>query len=317
MTEPRIALPEVDAAQVTLVMDNSIDILMASTDVAKRFPIGPALFERPQPMAEHGFSALIQVKHGEKSGTVLFDTGVSRRGILHNLDALEVDAADIQAIVLSHGHADHALGLPGLLERLGRRNLPLVLHPEAFLERKLVLPNGMELPIPPPRRADLRREHIEVIEEAGPSTLIDGMILVSGEVARTTDFETGFPIHWAKRDGVWVPDPLVLDDQCAIVNVRDKGLIVVSGCGHAGIINIIEHARALTGVDRVYTVVGGFHLTGGLFEPIIPATIAALERLKPRYVMPGHCTGWSATHRLARALPDAFIPNSVGTRLML
>jgi 7,8-dihydropterin-6-yl-methyl-4-(beta-D-ribofuranosyl)aminobenzene 5'-phosphate synthase len=298
-------------------MDNSIDILMASTDVAKRFPLGPSLFERPQPMAEHGFSALIRVKQGEKSGTILFDTGVSGRGILHNLDALEVDTAGIQAIVLSHGHADHTLGLPGLVERLGRRNLPLVLHPEAYLERKLILPNGIEIQIPPPRRADLRREHIEVMEEAGPSTLIDGMILVSGEVARTTDFERGFPIHWAKRDGVWVPDPLIMDDQCAIVNVRGKGLVVVTGCGHSGIVNIIEHARALTGVDTVYTVVGGFHLTGGLFEPIIPATTAALQRINPRYVMPGHCTGWSATHQLARAMPHAFIPNSVGTTLML
>jgi 7,8-dihydropterin-6-yl-methyl-4-(beta-D-ribofuranosyl)aminobenzene 5'-phosphate synthase len=94
-------------------------------------------------------------------------------------------------------------------------------------------------------------------------------------------------------------------------------LVVVTGCGHAGIINIIEHARALTGVDTVYTVVGGFHLTGGLFEPIIPTTTAALQRINPRYVMPGHCTGWSATHQLARAMPDAFIPNSVGTTLML
>src|SRR5262249_30507397 len=153
-------------------------------------------FERT-PLAEHGFSALIRVKRGEKSGTVLFDTGVSRRGILYNLDALEVDAADIQAIVLSHGHADHALGLPGLVERLGRRNLPLVLHPEAYLERKLILPDGMEVQIPPPRRADLRREHIEIFEEVGPSILIDGMILVSGEVARNTDFEKGFRIHWA------------------------------------------------------------------------------------------------------------------------
>jgi 7,8-dihydropterin-6-yl-methyl-4-(beta-D-ribofuranosyl)aminobenzene 5'-phosphate synthase len=314
---PRIALPEVDGVQVTLVMDNTIDALMASTDVARRLPLGPNPFERPQPMAEHGFSALIRVKQGEKSGTVLFDTGVSRRGILHNLDALELDAADIQAIVLSHGHADHALGLPGLLERLGRRNLPLVLHPEAYLERKLILPNGIELRIPPPRRADLRREHIELVEEVGPSALIDGMILVSGEVARTTDFEKGFPIHWAKRDGVWVPDPLIADDQCAIVNVRGKGLVVVTGCGHSGIINIIEHARTLTGVDTVHTVVGGFHLTGGLFEPIIPATIAALQRINPRYVMPGHCTGWSATHQLARAMPEAFIPNSVGTTLML
>ena len=76
-----VALSEVDGVQVTLVMDNSIDVLMASTEVAKRFPLGPNLFEDPQPMAEHGFSALIRVKQGERSGTILFDTRVSRRGI--------------------------------------------------------------------------------------------------------------------------------------------------------------------------------------------------------------------------------------------
>jgi 7,8-dihydropterin-6-yl-methyl-4-(beta-D-ribofuranosyl)aminobenzene 5'-phosphate synthase len=317
MAHPPIDLPAVDSARVTLVMDNSIDMLLASTEVVRRLPLGPNPFERAQPVAQHGFSALLRVQRDDRSGTVLFDTGVSRQGLLHNLDALEVDAADISAIVLSHGHADHALGLPGLMERLGRRHLPLVLHPDAYLERKLVLPDGTEVNIPAPRRSDLRRENLEVIEDVGPSTLIDGMILVSGEVARQTGFETGFPVHWARRDGVWVPDPLIRDDQCAIVNVRGKGLVVVTGCGHAGIINIIRQAQALTGVDAVHAVVGGFHLTGGLFESRIPATIAALQEIRPRLIMPGHCTGWSATHQLARALPEAFVPNSVGTTLLL
>jgi 7,8-dihydropterin-6-yl-methyl-4-(beta-D-ribofuranosyl)aminobenzene 5'-phosphate synthase len=163
----------------------------------------------------------------------------------------------------------------------------------------------------------LRRENIEIIEEVGPSMVVDGMLLISGEVARTTDFEKGFPIHYANRHGVWEPDPLIMDDQCAIVHVRGKGLVIVTGCGHSGIINIILHAQALTGVDKVYAVVGGFHLTGGLFEPIIPVTITALQRINPRYVMPGHCTGWSATHQIASAMPEAFIPNSVGTTLIL
>ena len=95
------------------------------------------------------------------------------------------------------------------------------------------------------------------------------------------------------------------------------GLIVITGCGHSGIINIIRNAQVITGIQKIYAVIGGFHLTGGLFEPIIPATIAALKTIKPRYVMPGHCTGWSATHQIARAMPEAFIPNSVGTTLIL
>lgn len=319
MSRPSLPLTAVDEVKLSIVMDNSIDLLMADTDVAKRVlpRLGPNPFERPQPFAEHGFSVLITVTAASKTASVLFDTGISRRGILHNLDALEIDAGDIQAIVLSHGHADHAMGLPGLIDRLGLRNLPLVLHPDAYLERKIRLPNGNEINIPPPKRSDLRRENIELVEEVGPSLLVDGMLLVSGEVARTTDFERGFPIHYAKRDGAWMPDPLIPDDQCAIAHLRGKGLIVVTGCGHSGIINIIRHAQAITGVDTIHAVVGGFHLTGGLFEPIIPATIAALQQIGPRYLVPGHCTGWSATHQIARAMPEAFIPTSVGTNFVL
>jgi 7,8-dihydropterin-6-yl-methyl-4-(beta-D-ribofuranosyl)aminobenzene 5'-phosphate synthase len=307
----------VDEARFSIVMDNSIDLLMASTDVAKRLPLGPNPFERPLPIAEHGFSVLIKVKQGSKEAQVLFDAGVSRRGLLYNIDALEINLPDVQAIILSHGHPDHAMGLPGVVDRLGTRNMPLVLHPDAYLERKLVLPTGDEIRVPAPNVADFRRENIEIIEEVGPSMVVDEMILVSGEIARTTGFEQGFPIHYAQRHDSWEPDPLIMDDQCAIINVRDEGLVIITGCGHSGIINTIRNAQAITGIDKVYAVIGGFHLTGALFEPIIPATIAAFKEIKPRYVMPGHCTGWSATHQIARAMPEAYIPNSVGTTLML
>jgi 7,8-dihydropterin-6-yl-methyl-4-(beta-D-ribofuranosyl)aminobenzene 5'-phosphate synthase len=312
-----IAPLKVDQASISIVMDNSFDLLMASTDVAKRFPLAPNPFEKPLPMAEHGFSVLIKVKQGQKEGQVLFDAGVSRRGILYNLDALEISLSGVQAIILSHGHADHALGLPGVVDRLGTRNMPLVLHPDAYLERTLVLPNGDEIGLPAPKVADFRRENIEIVEQVGPSMLVDEMILVSGEVARIIDFERGFPIHYAKRHDHWEPDPLIMDDQCAIIHVRDKGLIVITGCGHSGIINIIHNAQAITGIQKIYAVIGGFHLTGGLFEPIIPATIAALKAIKPRYIMPGHCTGWFATHKIAQAMPEAYIPNNVGTTLIL
>lgn len=307
----------VDQASITIIMDNSIDLLLASTEVAKRFPLGPNPFERPQPMAEHGFSVLIRTKLGDKEGNVLFDAGLSRRGILYNLDALEIDLSDVQAIVLSHGHADHAFGLPGVVERLGTRNMPLILHPDAYLERKLVLPNGFEIGLPAPKQTDFRRENIEIVEEVGPSMLVDDMVLVSGEVARTTKFEKGFPIHFAKRHNHWEPDPLIMDDQCALIHVKGKGLIVITGCGHSGVINTIRNAQNITGIQKIYAVIGGFHLTGSHFEPIIPATIAELKKINPRYVIPGHCTGWSATHQIARSMPEAYIPNSVGTTLLL
>ncbi len=317
MSQTTIALPEVDEAKVKIVVDNSFDLLMAGTEAARRFPVRPDSFVSRLPIAEHGFSALIEVKMGEKSGALLFDTALTPKSLLNNIDALEIDVKKIQAIVLSHGHADHAMGLPGLAGRFGTRNLPLVLHPEAYLDRRIVLPNGDEIGLPAPKLADYRRENIEIVEEAGPSMLVDNMVLISGKVERTTGFEKGLPGHQSKRNGRWEPDPLILDDQCAIINVRGKGLVILSGCGHSGIINIIRYAQTLTGGHSIYAVIGGFHLTGAVFAPIIPPTVAALEKINPRYVMPGHCTGWSAIHQIARAMPDAFIPNSVGTTLAL
>jgi 7,8-dihydropterin-6-yl-methyl-4-(beta-D-ribofuranosyl)aminobenzene 5'-phosphate synthase len=317
MTQPTIPLQDADEVHITIITDNSIDVLLDSSEAVRRWPLPADVFSHPLPVAEHGFSVLIEVRRGERQGQVLFDTGVSRRGFLYNLDALQIDPKQIMAVVLSHGHPDHALGLPGLVERLGRRGLPLILHPEAYLERKVVLPDGNEINLPPPRRADLQRENVEIVAEVGPSLLVDGTLLVSGEVARTTSFEQGFPIHWARRDGVWEPDPLIKDDQCAIVNLRGKGLVVVTGCGHAGIINIIRNAQAITGISQIYAVIGGFHLSGKLFAPIIPQTVAALQAFAPRYIVPGHCTGWYATQQIARAMPEAYIPNSVGTTFAL
>jgi 7,8-dihydropterin-6-yl-methyl-4-(beta-D-ribofuranosyl)aminobenzene 5'-phosphate synthase len=156
-----------------------------------------------------------------------------------------------------------------------------------------------------------------MITTAGPSLMADDTVLVSGEIARTADFEKGYPIHYTERDGVWENDPLIRDDQCIIVNVRGQGLVIVTGCGHAGIINTIRYAQTLTGVQRVFAVIGGFHLAGGLFEKIIPETVSQLKEINPRYIMPGHCTGWTAINQIANALPDAFIPSSVGTTLVL
>jgi 7,8-dihydropterin-6-yl-methyl-4-(beta-D-ribofuranosyl)aminobenzene 5'-phosphate synthase len=114
-----------------------------------------------------------------------------------------------------------------------------------------------------------------------------------------------------------VPDPLVVDDQALVVHVRGRGLVVLTGCGHAGAINIARHAGRLTSVDRLDALLGGFHLSGPAFEPVIEPTVAALTEFAPSLVVPAHCTGWRAQHRLAAALPEAFVPNSVGTSYTL
>lgn len=310
-------LKEVDKVEILTLLDNTIDALLPGTANVKRMPAPSDWLTRDQLIAEHGFAALVTVTSGNTSESLLFDAGLSKRGLIHNMDVLEVKPKELHTIVLSHGHADHTQGLMGMIERLGERKMPLLLHPDAFLERKVIFPDGHEINLPPPDRRILSHEGIEFIEERGPSYLLGGLVLVTGQVHRTTDFETGFPLHHALIKDEWQKDPYIHDDQAVVVHVKDKGLVVLTGCGHAGAINTIRQAQELTGIQKVHAVIGGFHLSGALFEPIIAPTVAALKELNPEMIVPAHCTGWKAVHAIARELPQAFVQNSVGTKFVL
>jgi len=310
-----ITLLPVDVADVTILVDNFLDILMPSDDIAHRAPLHYDWSDREQLIAEHGYSLLLTVVREGRSESVLYDAGLGRRTVLHNMDVLEVKATDLRAVILSHGHADHHGGLEGMFQRIGRPRMPLVLHPDAWHERRIVFPTGHEISMPPPSHADLDREGVEIIEERSPTLLLDGMVLVTGQVDRVTDFEKGFPLQQKHTDHGWEADTWIWDDQAVVCNVKDKGLVVLSSCSHAGAINVLKHAQRLTGINKVHAFVGGFHLTGGLFESIIPRTIAELVTIDPAIIVPGHCTGWKATHELSRQLPDAYVQTSVGTRL--
>ena len=158
--------------------------------------------------------------------TFLFDTGVTIDGVLHNMDVLQVKPNEMHAIVLSHGHTDHTRGLIGLIKRYGRPRIPIVLHPDAFLKRKNIFPDGHETEHIPPSQRDLEAEGVEIIEEREPTMLVGGHALVTGQIARTTSFEKGSPAQVAWIDGKWQPDPWIHDDQAVILNVKDKGLVV-------------------------------------------------------------------------------------------
>jgi 7,8-dihydropterin-6-yl-methyl-4-(beta-D-ribofuranosyl)aminobenzene 5'-phosphate synthase len=305
-------LRTVDGVEVTIVIDNYIDVLMAGSEGVHRYLVQD-LAERDQLMAEHGFSALVTVRSGNDRSSILYDAGLTPTALARNLAVLEIPVKELRAIVISHGHADHHGGLEGLFRRHGAARLPLVIHPEAWRERKVVFPTGLELRLPPPTRGDLEREGLQVIEERSETLLLDGSILVSGQVERVTAFEKGFPIHYASSNGGWEPDPMIWDDQNVIVNVKDKGLVIVSGCSHAGAVNVVRNAQRLTGEQRIAGFIGGLHLTGGLFETIIDDTVEALSAAQVGCLLPAHCSGWKAVHALARRMPEAFVQPAVGT----
>jgi 7,8-dihydropterin-6-yl-methyl-4-(beta-D-ribofuranosyl)aminobenzene 5'-phosphate synthase len=318
-----ITLPEVDEITITTLADNVFDALLASAPGVTRAPMNCGAVQAPQYTggttmaglrAEHGFSALVNVRRGSSDTTLLFDTGVSPDGMTANAERLGIGFGQVQGVVLSHGHFDHAGGFDGLARARGRSGLPLTVHPAIWTRRRLALPGREPFEMPTLSKGALDREGFQVIERRAPSLLAGGSVLITGEVDRTTNFEHGMPpAHQAWDGNGWKHDAKVIDDQALVVNVRGQGLVVLTGCGHAGVVNIARHAMRLTGVTRLHAVIGGFHLSGPSFEPIIEPTVAALTGLAPALIVPGHCTGWRAQHALERALPDAWVQNSVGT----
>jgi len=321
-----IPLEPVDSVTITTLVDNVADLLLADEGPARRPPMTMATrgdlearFLEPGRTgdalrAEHGFSCLVTIEKGGRTTRVLFDAGLTPDGVTENMRRLEIAARDIDIIVLSHGHWDHTTGMHGLVKQLGRTNVPVLIHPEFWSRRRVAIPGREPVELPTTSRSALQGAGFEIVEQRQPSFLLDGSLLVSGEVDRTTEFEQGFPVHQAHRDGEWQPDPLILDDQALVASVGGRGLVVLTGCGHSGIVNILRYVRKLTGEARFHAVVGGFHLSGPLFERIIAPTTEALAGFDPDYLVPTHCTGWRATHAIAAAFPEAFIQNSVGTR---
>ena len=321
-----IRLEPVDSVEIVSLMDNVTDVFMPDQGPARR--PGPPQRHRASSVmvdgqtldslvAEHGFSMLVTVRKGPVEHRVLFDAGTSPDGVVENMRRLDIDPGSIEAIVCSHGHFDHTTGIDGLIRAVGRPNMPVLIHPHFWRRRRVLLPGIEPWEIPSVSRRALEDAGFDVLEAAQPSFVLDRSVLVTGEVPRVTGYEPGFPPQQAWLGGGWEPDPLVLDDQAIVISVRGKGLIVLTGCGHAGIVNICRYARRLTGDQPLYAAMGGFHLNGPAFEPLIPRVLDDLQEMGPRVLVPAHCTGWRAQHAMGRRFGEAFIPNAVGTRYRL
>lgn len=310
-------ITEVDKVEIITLQDNYIE--MTARDNSAVVSRAAAIRDgeiRNSVLAEHGFSAVVRTTVGSSTRTMLFDFGFSPIGAAYNAKILGVPMEEVEVMVLSHGHSDHTGGIAELTRMIGRPGIGLVLHPAAFIRaRYLKFSEVLKPRFPKLTRESLEAEGIEVIETTDPCPLLGGQVLFLGEVERTTDFEKGFPIAYREnRNGEEEWDPIE-DDTGIAMNVKGKGLVVLSGCSHSGIVNTVAHARKVTGIEKVHAVMGGFHLGGPLFEPVIEPTTKGLRAFDPDYVIPCHCTGRKAIMHMEQAMPDRFIFNMSGTRL--
>jgi 7,8-dihydropterin-6-yl-methyl-4-(beta-D-ribofuranosyl)aminobenzene 5'-phosphate synthase len=312
-----IQLKAVDKVEILTLQDNYIDIAAHDgTAIVQRAASEDASGNRVSILAEHGFSAIVGLTAGGNTRSALFDFGFSEQGALRNARALGVDLTGFEALVLSHGHMDHHGGLAAFVESLGGRGLELVLHPAAFRgSRYIKLSGEHRLRLPAPDRDRLEKAGVRVVQSTTPHALLDGALLFLGEIPRRTEFEKGMLKARYEEKGAEKFDPIE-DDSAVVAHVKGKGLVVLSGCAHSGIVNTVAYAREVTGVDQVFVVMGGFHLTGADFEPIIGRTTAALKAFSPRYVVPTHCTGRKATMHIERELPEKFLLNMSGTKMV-
>lgn len=302
-----------DKIEVLLLQDNYIDLVEAPSNamVARANPVKDG-YIRNSVIAEHGFSALVKTTDSGNEHVLLFDFGYSPLGVVHNMDALGVDAARIEEMALSHGHMDHTGGLEAVRRKIGKP-MKIFLHPFALdKNRYLKFTEDFKLKFPELTSAGLSENALEVEASTTPRAMIDGYALFLGEIPRSTPFETGMPLaHYADHSGEHKDD--IIDDTSLVFVLKDKGIVILTGCAHAGIINTIRHAQKVAGREKVHAVIGGFHLGGSNIEAVVNPTIRELKAIGPDHIVPCHCTGRTAMLAMERELPG-FILSMAGTK---
>jgi 7,8-dihydropterin-6-yl-methyl-4-(beta-D-ribofuranosyl)aminobenzene 5'-phosphate synthase len=318
-------LLEVDSAEVLILVDNVTDNLSSTpkfveTELSRLARRGVNLIAGDcLCCAAHGLSCLVTLKRGSETRTLLFDTGPEEEVFARNVQRLGADLGKVGAIVLSHGHWDHGGGMLRALDLIrgagGPREVPYHAHPGMFRQRASKLPDGsfrlME-DVPQPRSLSLHGA--KVIQATEPELALDGLVWISGEIPRVTPYETGLPgQHRRTDDGMgWEPDELLMDERCVAFHVKGRGLVVLSACSHAGVVNVLTHARVSHKGVPLHAVMGGLHLSG-TNERIIPETVRDIGQFGLVTIAAGHCTGWRAMAALMNAFGDGCLtPLAVG-----
>jgi len=306
-----------DKVDIHLVADNYIDGTTNSTkDVERRGIIYYFTPGNLPVMADNGLCFVIDAYIGETRKRILIDGGWSSEPVLYNMKLMGIDPSTIQTAVLSHGHPDHFGGIYDVLKSIGY-TVPLFTHPDAFYPRLITRQGNVssdvfnrELSL-----AKLEDAGARVVQVSSPVTLLSG-VAYSGQIERTVDFEREVPKNrYAIRDGI-LQDDDINDDAAIIINVKDKGLVVVLPCGHSGAVNTVKYAQKVTGEEKVYAVVGGFHLGQlGYSSPRVTKTFEALKEMGVKRVVPIHCSGLVGRYAAAQIMPEEYVEIGVASTL--
>jgi 7,8-dihydropterin-6-yl-methyl-4-(beta-D-ribofuranosyl)aminobenzene 5'-phosphate synthase len=259
-------------------------------------------------LAEWGLCLYIEIE----SLHILLDTGLSTSAV-YNAQLMGIDLAGVDLIVLSHGHVDHTGGLLNVLKR-SRRNIKVIAHPDIWTSKYARREDGSQEYIGIPNVREELENRGAIFNLTREPFYITDKILTTGEVPMITPYEQIDKVLFVKEGDIFKPDELA-DDLSLIIDAP-YGLVIIAGCAHRGIINIIRHARNLTGKEQVYAVIGGIHLIRSTTERI-ENTIADLKKTGLKKLAVSHCTGFEASVRLITEFGDAFIMNNAGSRLIL
>jgi 7,8-dihydropterin-6-yl-methyl-4-(beta-D-ribofuranosyl)aminobenzene 5'-phosphate synthase len=322
-------LGSVEKICLTVLVDNKADLIVESSEQIKYFTDKPLL-------AEHGFSVLIQPENSEEK--ILWDAGVSKVALIENMRRMQLDIKSISKIALSHGHLDHYAAMTELLHEIDlvpeekewsesvnaeeiehwieASRIPIVSHPAAFRERWWVKDDGTLVgPFLPPPAGEWKAAGAKLIHSELPYELSPGC-WTTGFIPRTSFEQSGRSEKLLYRKGPdFIPDDLE-EDQAIVINVNGKGLIVLSGCAHSGIVNTVTYAQEFSGINTIYGIIGGFHLASADDEEI-DRTVEYIKSIKPQFLIPSHCTGLRAISRFAQEMPEEFVEGIVGATYYL
>jgi 7,8-dihydropterin-6-yl-methyl-4-(beta-D-ribofuranosyl)aminobenzene 5'-phosphate synthase len=302
-----------DHIEIYVIVDNYIDDSLLWSPGVKRYTIGKdGKLPINSYLAEHALSLLITAVVGSKKYQLVLDAACTKEVLPHNIKFAEMDLSKVEDIVISHGHEDHMGALPELLKLTGK-NTKVYAHPAAFHTPRYYRTDAGELLLEPAfEKKWITSAHGQLVETPDPRLICKNTILITGEIPRKTKFEKALPGSLLESNGKLIPDSIA-DDQAIISVIKDKGLVIISGCAHAGIINTVNYAQKLTGVESVYAVIGGFHLGGDSFQQAVQPTIDALKDINPQFIVPMHCTGIEAKEKIRQQFPGQSAVSGVGS----